>query len=67
MTDFLRQNPFISIDEYKWSYSVPLTKLMSYDFTHVVYLDNAEPEKKEHKKTTPKEFINDLGFPIFKE
>lgn len=66
MVDFLKANPFVSMEEYLWGLSVPMIKIMSMDFTHVHYLSEEEQKKK---KTTvinnAEELMNDLGIPIF--
>ena len=39
MVDFLRENTWCSPEQYKWQLTVPQVRLMSYDFTHIEYLD----------------------------
>lgn len=67
MVDFLRQNPYVTREEYLWEWTIPQIRLASYDFTHVRYLSDKEAgkRKKEEKYDNPKDFVNDLGIPIF--
>ena len=39
MVDFLRENTWCSPEQYKWEMTVAQVRLMSYDFTHIEYLD----------------------------
>lgn len=68
MVDFLKQNPYVTREEYMWEWTIPQIRLASYDFTHVRYLSEEEAEsKKKNEKVyeDPKDFVNDLGIPIF--
>lgn len=67
MVDFLRQNPYVTREEYLWEWTIPQIRLASYDFTHVRYLSDkeAEKQKKEKMYDNPEDFVNDLGIPIF--
>lgn len=67
MVDFLRQNPYVTREEYLWEWTIPQIRLASYDFTHVRYLSDKEAEKRKKEKTyeNPMDFVNDLGIPIF--
>lgn len=68
MVDFLRENTWCSPEQYKWGFSVAQIRLMSYDFTHIEYL-NKEMVKQE-QDTVKIESIDDLknlsdfGIPI---
>lgn len=67
MIDFLRANPWCSLEEYMWEMTVPQIKLASIDFSHVEYLSD-----KKNKNNTGKVInsgddlknMNDLGIPI---
>lgn len=68
MVDFLKQNPYVTREEYMWEWTIPQIRLASYDFTHVKYLSENETKKKgANTKTinTADELFNDLGIPIF--
>lgn len=39
MVDFLRENAWCSPEMYKWELTTAQIRLMSYDFTHIEYLD----------------------------
>lgn len=70
MVDFLKQNPFVTREEYMWEWTIPQIRLASYDFTHVKYLSEEETKNKKNKTVTKtinsaEDLINDLGFPIF--
>ena len=49
MTDFLKANPFVSMEQYKWELTVPQIRIMAYDSTHIDYSNrkNATNNKKE--------------------
>lgn len=42
MTDFLKQNPYVSREEYMWGMSVAQTRLAMYDYTHTEYLSDKQ-------------------------
>jgi hypothetical protein len=68
MIDFLRANPFVSRDEYMWSWSLPQIHLAGSDFTHVKHLSEKEAEAKKNKANTINS-VEDLlksGIPTFK-
>ena len=65
MVDFLKANPFVSMEEYLWGFSVPMIKLMSIDFTHIHYLSDKEVEMRKSKQIDGSNLTNDLGIPIF--
>lgn len=65
MVDFLKANPFISMETYKWELSSPMIKIMSSDNTHIHYL--SENEKKMKNATvinSVDDLLNDLGVSI---
>jgi hypothetical protein len=64
MVDFLKANPFVSMEDYKWKLSVPMIKLMSMDNTHIHYLSEKQAEKRKSKVIDGKNLTNDLGIPI---
>lgn len=66
MTDFLRQNPFVSKEAYLWEWTIPQIKLSSFDYTHVLYLSEKEAKKRKTKHIdTAEDLMNDFGIPIF--
>lgn len=66
MTDFLRQNPFVSKEAYLWEWTIPQIKLSSFDYTHVLYLSEKEAKKRKAKHIdTAEDLMNDFGIPIF--
>lgn len=66
MVDFLKANPFVTMDEYLWVLSVPMIKIMSMDFTHIHYLtDNEQKKKNATVINSAEDLMNDLGIPIF--
>lgn len=73
MVDFLKTNPYVTREEYMWEWSVPQINLASYDFTHIRYLTEKERKLRKNKaKLTrsydnPRDFVNDLGIPVFKK
>ena len=66
MVDFLKANPSITMEEYKWKLSIPMIRLMSSDFTHVKYLSDEEIAKRDARYiTSPEQLLNDLNIPVF--
>lgn len=65
MVDFLRENPYVTKDEYLWGWTVPQIRLASYDFTHVIYLDDEQVKMRNGKKLTEDGITSDFGMPIF--
>jgi hypothetical protein len=66
MVDFLKANPFVTMDSYKWGLSSPMVKLMCADNTRIHYLS----EKQSKMKNTTvinnaEDLMNDLGIPVF--
>lgn len=64
MVDFLKANPFITYEQYRWGLSVPMIRLMSTDYTRVHYLSEKEAKRRKDKYVDGTNF-NDLGVPIF--
>lgn len=65
MVDFLKANPFVSMEEYKWGLSVPMIRIMSIDNTRVHYLNEEQARRKKAKKVDIGNLTSDLGIPIF--
>lgn len=67
MVDFLKANPFVSMEEYRWKYSVPYLRLMAVDNTRVIYLSEEQAKNKKAKKYNGDNQVelNDLGVPVF--
>ena len=71
MVDFLRESAWCSPEQYKWGFSMAQIQLMSYDFTHIEYLD--KDKVKEEQNTIRIESaddllnMNDFGLPIIKK
>ena len=64
--DFLKANPFVTMEEYKWGLSVPMIRLMSIDNTRVHYLSEKQAQEKNATKIdSAEDLMNDLGMPIF--
>lgn len=65
MVDFLKANPFITYEQYRWGLSVPMIRLMSIDNTRVHYLSEKEAKRKKAVVVNDADaLINDLGVPI---
>lgn len=65
MVDFLKANPFITYEQYRWGLSVPMIRLMSVDNTRIHYLSEKESKKKKAIVFDSAEsLMNDLGVPI---
>ena len=64
MVDFLKANPFITYEQYRWGLSVPMIRLMSADNTRIHYLSEKEAQNRKAKVINIGN-INDLGLPIF--
>jgi hypothetical protein len=66
MVDFLKANPFVTMEEYKWGLSVPMIRLMSIDNTRVHYLSEKQAQEKNATKIdSAEDLMNDLGVQIF--
>lgn len=65
MTDFLKANPYVTKEEYLWEWTVPQVKLSSFDFTHTIFLSEAEAKRAKAKKIdSAEDLMNDFGIPI---
>ena len=69
MVDFLKANPYMSIEEYRWKYSIPMIKIMGMDNSHVNYLSEKEAERKKGRlinmsEKSVEDLNNDLGVKI---
>lgn len=66
MIDFLRENPYVTREEYMWKWTIPQIKIASVDFTHVRYLSDEDIKAKNNKVfgKSNKIELNDLGIPI---
>lgn len=65
MVDFLKANPFVSMEDYKWKLSVPMIKLMTYDNTRVHYLSEKQAKRKNAITiNNADDLMNDLGIAI---
>lgn len=65
MVDFLKSNPFVTMEDYKWRLSVPMIKLMLHDNTRIHYM--SEKEAKRNNATvinSADDLMNDLGMSI---
>lgn len=65
MVDFLKANPFVTMEDYKWGLSVPMIHLMIQDNTRVHYM--SEKEAKMQNATiisSAEDLMNDLGMSI---
>ena len=65
MVDFLKANPFVTYEQYRWGLSVPMIRLMSVDNTRVHYLSEKEAKRKNAVVVNDaNSLINDLGVPV---
>lgn len=69
MVDFLKANPFVSMEEYRWKYSVPYIRLMAVDNTRVHYLTDKQAKNRKTKRFDGNKpfLMSDLGIPILGE
>lgn len=65
MVDFLKNNPYVTMDDYMWKLNPCLMKLMSVDNTRVHYLTESDKKNKKSKIYDGSGVINDLGIPVF--
>lgn len=65
MVDFLKANPFISLETYMWGVSVPMIRLMALDYTRAKYLSDEEMAMKKAKDIDLDNLNNDFGVPLF--
>ena len=65
MVDFLKANPFITMDDYKWGLSVPMIRLMISDNTRIHYMSDKEAKKENAVVINDADdLMNDLGMSI---
>lgn len=69
MVDFLKANPFMSMEDYLWKYSIPMIKIMGMDNTHVNYLTEKQVEDRKFSTIdvngkSVNQLNNDLGTAI---
>ena len=65
MVDFLKANPFVTMEDYKWGLSVPMIRLMIQDNTRVHYLSDNEAKRENAVVINDAEdLMNDLGMNI---
>lgn len=65
MVDFLKANPFVSMESYKWELSSPMIKIMCADNTHIHYLSEKEKKMKNAVViNSVDDLMNDLGMDI---
>jgi hypothetical protein len=65
MVDFLKANPFVTMEDYKWKLSVPFIRLMISDNTRIHYMSEKEAKKENAVVINDAEdLMNDLGMSI---
>ena len=65
MVDFLKANPFVTIEDYKWGLSVPMIRLMISDNTRIHYMSENEAKKENAVVINDaNDLMNDLGMSI---
>jgi hypothetical protein len=65
MVDFLKANPFVTMDDYKWGLSVPMIRLMISDNTRIHYMSEKEAKKENAVVINDADdLMNDLGMSI---
>lgn len=69
MVDFLKANPFMTMEDYLWKYSIPMIKIMGMDNSHVNYLSEKQAANRGIKNIdmnnmSVEELNNDLGTKI---
>lgn len=65
MVDFLKTNPFVTMDDYKWVLSVPMIRLMISDNTRIHYMSEKEAKKENAVVINDADdLMNDLGMSI---
>ena len=65
MVDFLKNNPFVTMEDYKWKLNPAMIVIMQIDYTHVSYLSDKEA-KMRNSKIIDGTNLDDLGNTIFK-
>ena len=65
MVDFLKANPFVTMEEYKWGLSVPMIRLMVSDNTRIHYMSEKEAKMDNAVVINDaNDLMNDLGMSI---
>ena len=65
MVDFLKANPFVTYEQYRWGWSIPMIRLMSSDNTRIRCLSEKEAKRKKAVVVNDAEaLMNDLGVPV---
>lgn len=69
MVDFLKANPFMTMEDYLWKYSIPMIKIMGMDNSHVNYLSEKQAANRGVKTVdvnnmSVEDLNNDLGTKI---
>ena len=65
MVDFLKANPFVTMEDYKWGLSVPMIRLMISDNTRIHYMSEKEAKKENAIVINDADdLMNDLGMSI---
>ncbi len=69
MVDFLKANPFVTMEDYKWNLSVPMIQIMAIDNTHINYLSEKQASMRNAVKINGDniESFNDFGFSVLDE
>ena len=66
MVDFLKANPFVTMDSYKWNLNPCMIKLMCADNTRIHYLSEKQSKMKNATViNNAEDLMNDLGIPVF--
>lgn len=58
--DFLKLYPNVSVESYKWEWTIPQIKIALHDYTHVVY-KNKNKKNKEQSFDNPYDFMRSVG------
>ena len=65
MVDFLKANPFVTMEDYKWGLSVPMIRLMIIDNTRIHYMSEKEAKMDNAVVINDaNDLMNDLGMSI---
>ena len=65
MVDFLKANPYVTMEDYMWKMNPCLIRLMSVDNTRVHYLSEKESKKKSAIVIDDANaLLNDLGVSV---
>ena len=65
MVDFLKNNAFVSLEDYKWNLNPRMIRIMSVDNTRVHYLSEKQAKRKNATVIDDAgALLNDLGVPM---